>query len=308
MAIADSHGLFWNSVGGDRKYDAESFERWLKKFFTSGVFANDMMVTAVSGMTVQVATGYSNSWGKVGFFETVSQLTLAVPNSTYPRIDTVVIERNDTDREVSLKIIQGQYTGANPQAPLPVRDETLGIYQLVLAQIYVGAGVSEVTQANITDTRANPDLCGIITGTVEELDFSQFVAQFNAYFTEWTASGQADFEAWFDHMKDQLDTDAAGHLQAEIDALSETVDVIVPTTGWSGEAPTYTNTINVQDITSTSQPFVTVKYPDGVTVAEKKAIGKAANNFVKMETGNGTVTITAVAIPVTEVMLELRGI
>lgn len=221
MAIADSYGLFWHSDNGDRKYNADSMERWLKKFFTSGVFEGDLQVRESSGMTVAIQPGYCNLFGKVGLYEVVNGITLDAANSRYPRIDTIVVERNDTDRIISLKKVTGTYSGDNPQPTARVWDETQGIYQLVLAQIYVGAGVSSITQANITDKRADSSVCGYITGTVKEIDFAQITAQFNAYMAEYQEDNLEVFEAWFQHMKDQLDTDAAGHLQAEVDDLEE---------------------------------------------------------------------------------------
>lgn len=220
MAMADRYGLFWNSDSGDRKYDAQSFEKWLKKFFTSGVFQGDLQVLASSGMTVQVQTGYSNVNGKVGLFESATNVTLSAANSRYPRIDTIIIERNDADRVIQIDKVTGAYTGENPQPTAPIWDEAQGIYQLVLAQIYVGAGVSSISQEDITDKRTDTDVCGYIAGTVNEMDFSQFTAQFKSYFSTFEATQLAEFEEWFDHMKDQLDSDAAGHLQAEVDEIN----------------------------------------------------------------------------------------
>lgn len=220
MAMADGYGLFWNSNSGDRKYDAQSFEKWLKKFFTSGVFEGDLQVLASSGMTVQVQTGYSNVNGKVGLFESATNVTLSAANSRYPRVDTIIIERNDVDRVIQIDKVTGAYTGENPQPTAPIWDETQGIYQLVLAQIYVGAGVSSISQEDITDKRTDTDVCGYIAGTVNEMDFSQFTAQFESYFSTFEATQLAEFEEWFDHMKDQLDSDAAGHLQAEVDEIN----------------------------------------------------------------------------------------
>lgn len=242
MAIADSYGLFWNSDSGDRKYNAESFEKWLRKFFTSGVFEGDLQVVQSSGMTIAVRPGYCNLFGKVGLFETSNNITLSAPNSIYPRIDTIVVERNDTDREISLKAITGAYSGNTPQPTPPVWSETDGIYQLVLAQIYVSAGASAITQADITDTRENPEICGYITGTVEEIDFSQITAQFEAYYAQFVAGNEADFEAWFQEMKDQLSEDAAGHLQAEIDTINGNIDTI------NGNIDNISNTLgNISD-------------------------------------------------------------
>lgn len=237
MATADSFGLFWNSDNGDRKYNADSLERWLKKFFTSGVFEGDLQVLASSGMTVSVQPGYCNLFGKVGLFETTNSITLDAASSTYPRIDTIVVERADADRVISLKKITGTYSGDSPQPTAPIWSESNGVYQLVLAQIYVGAGASAITQANITDTRALSSICGYITGTVEEVDFSQFAAQFEEYFAEFQSGNEAEFDAWFQEMKDQLSTDAAGHLQNEIDALDnakEDVSTILTATLTAG--------------------------------------------------------------------------
>ena len=214
--MADQYGLFWNSVGNDRGYTADSFAEWLNHFFTTGVFEGELQVTAASGMAIKVGSGYANLKGKVRFFDSESTYTLATAGATYPRIDTVVVERNDTDRKISIKVVTGTYNGSNPSPTAPVR--SAAIYQIVLAQIYVAAGATKITQANITDTRSNNSVCGIVTGTVKEMDYSQFAAQFNGYYEGFKQSNKADFDTWFNQMKNQLTTDAAGNLQNEIDA------------------------------------------------------------------------------------------
>lgn len=219
--MADEHGLFWNSVNGDRDYDAESMTEWLKKFFTTGVFKDDLFVTSAGSMDISVSTGYTNINGKVRFFDTSTYFTIEASNSTYPRIDTVVIERNDTDRIISMKIVTGLYTGENPTPTAPVRENN--IYQIVLAKIYIGAGVTKLTQSNITDTRTDTSICGYIAGTAANMDFSQFAAQFADYYAEFKSSNQSDFNTWFNTIKGQLGTDAAGKLQNEIDTLNTTM-------------------------------------------------------------------------------------
>lgn len=248
MAKADRYGLFWNSNSGDRKYDAQSFEKWLKKFFTSGVFEGDLQVLASRGMTVQVQTGYSNVNGKVGLFESATNVTLSVANSRYPRIDTIIIERNDADRVIQIDKVTGEYTGENPQPTAPIWDETQGIYQLVLAQIYVGAGVSSISQEDITDKRTDTDVCGYIAGTVNEMDFSQFTAQFNQFFTEfkegtladvsewqqnretnyetWYKDQQDAFLAWVQQMKDAMGSDPSSAIIALTQELDERLGLL----------------------------------------------------------------------------------
>lgn len=211
------YAYFYNSENGDRVYDADSFSNWLKKFFTTGVFEGDCQVTALGSMVVNLAPGYANIMGKVKELENQT-FTLEPADGSYPRIDTIVIERNDTDRDITAKVVTGELSGNTP-APTPRVWEN-GVYQLVVAEIYVAAGATEVTQANITDKRSDPDVCGIVAGTVTEMDFSQFTAQFESYFEQFKASNLEEFDEWFQHMKDQLDTDAAGHLQNEIDAIN----------------------------------------------------------------------------------------
>lgn len=216
--MADEHGLFWNSINGDRDYDSESMTEWLRKFFTTGVFKDDLFVASTGSMDISVSTGYTNINGKVRFFDTSTVFTIEASNSTYPRIDTVVIERNDTDRMISMKVVTGLYTGENPTPTAPVRANN--IYQIVLANIYVGAGVTKLTQSNITDTRTDTSICGYVSGTVSEMDFSEFSAQFSDYYTEFKNSNQSDFNTWFNTIKGQLSDDAAGNLQNEIDTIN----------------------------------------------------------------------------------------
>lgn len=250
-STGEPHGLFWDDDNGDREYNAASMEYWLKKFFTTGVFEGDLQVKASSGMTLVIEPGYCNVDGKVKFWNGEFNLTLQAANSTYPRIDTIVITRDNVNRDIVCEVVTGSYSADTPQPTAPVR--TSEIYQIVLAQIYVGTGVTEITQANITDTRPDNDLCGYIAGTVEQMDFSQFTAQFEAFFNEFKATELADFSAWelaqkaaytawFNLVKQQqiddkaswdawyadlqeelhnLPQDTAEYLQIEIDELKE---------------------------------------------------------------------------------------
>lgn len=207
--------LFYNAIDDDRVYDADSFSDWLKKFFTTGVFKDELQVTASGGMGISVASGYCNINGKVMMFDT-TPLTVGTADSQYYRIDSVIVERNDTARDFILKIVQGNVgTESSVTGVTPVRSG--GIYQLVLARIKVKPGATAITQADITDTRANSSLCGIVAGTVTQMDFTQFQAQFDAYFEAFQTGQQADFEDWFEGLQTTLDGDVAGHLQNEID-------------------------------------------------------------------------------------------
>lgn len=217
--MADIHGLFWNSVDEDRTYDADSFSEWLNKFFTSGVFKDELQVTAYDGMTIQVSSGYANCKGKVRFFDGTTKLTIATADASNPRIDTVVIECNYVDRDISMKVVTGAYSGNNPKATDPVRNTNA--FQLVLAEIYVSAGAVEITQANITDKRPDTSVCGYVTGTVTEMDFSQFTTQWNSYISQFKSGREDEFDAWFEKIKETLDAETLADHENRIAALEK---------------------------------------------------------------------------------------
>lgn len=243
--MANQYGLFWNSVSGDRTYNADDFAEWLGKFFKTGVYNGDLQVVPDSGMTVNVNTGYANIQGKVRFFDTVDSFTLDPASGTYPRIDTIVVRSDASNREITLEYVTGDYSGLDPEPKAPTRAG--GIYEIVLAEILVAAGATAISVADITDKRADDTVCGWITGTVDSVDVDQLTEQ-----------AQAQFEAWFEHMKDQLDDDAAGHLQLEIDAINDSIlkqaTVTILSSGWSNTTTQingvdyYTYTVQLTDV------------------------------------------------------------
>ncbi len=273
-----ANAFFYNSVNGDRLYDADSFSDWLRKFFTTGVFTGDLQVLAGDGMQVSVQTGYVNINGKVKLYESAELLDVTTAHATYDRIDTVVVERNDSDRDFFLRVITGSATDT-PTATEPVRDN--GIYQLVLAEIYVKAGSTEITQADITDKRLDEKVCGTVAGTVKEIDFSQIQAQFDSFMTGYKAAVIKDyddyderisayeaeakslFEAWFESMKGQLSEDAATKLQGEINELED------------GRAPATQNK--------------TTTFPDSSTIVETWADGRTLSTVFNSD---GSITDT----------------
>lgn len=222
-AYAKNYGYFFNSSSGDRTYNAESFEEWLKPFFISGVFNGELEVLAQTtpDMTVKVTAGHANLDGKAATWETDNTMQLAVSSGVYDRIDTIVLRRDNVNRTISIEVVTGTASGS-PQPTAPVRDADT--FELVLAQIYVGVGVTAITQANITDTRMDSDVCGWVAATVDQIDFDQIRAQYDA----WQEETQDYFTAWFESIRGQLDEDAAGHLQNEIDGMkTDLVDYFI---------------------------------------------------------------------------------
>lgn len=279
----DEYGLFWNSQSGDREYNSDSLEIWLKKFFFSGVFNGDLAVTATTGMGISVGSGYANVEGKVMFFGAPTTFTLAAADPGNDRIDTVVVERNDGNREITLKLVQG-IPSATPIPVAPVRGN--GVYQLVLAQILVGSAVSSISQLDITDTRSNSALCGWVASTVSEIDFDSMMAQYTA---------------WFDEFTSHFDTDVALELQQEIDEINSAMGTFVQTrtlsaSGWSNGvynlASIYPN--NEYDIQVTPCTLTTSAQLKAWSLA--RPIGSASANTITALGTTPTIDITVMVV------------
>lgn len=184
--MAVTYGYF-NSVNGDRKYNADDISNYFLKLISNGVFAtpsNAMQVQAIAGMSVSVSAG----WGFINCKwinnDAPYVLTLNASDVVLNRIDRVVLRLNSANSMRSMGIYIKTGSAANsPQPPTLTRDGN--VYELSLAQIYIGADVTEITQANITDERANTSVCGWVTGLIDQIDTTNLFAQYDAAFNEW---------------------------------------------------------------------------------------------------------------------------
>lgn len=182
---------FFNSVGGDRKYDADDISNFFFNLISDGVLAtpaSNLKVSAFRDMQVQVGAGYAMIKAKYYKAEADNALTLDAADPTNARIDRVVLTLNYAARNITLNVKKGT-PAQSPTAPALSRTEGV-IWEIALADIAVAAGATEITAADITDTRPDTTICGYITGLIDQIDttdlFSQFTAAFNAWFASLT--------------------------------------------------------------------------------------------------------------------------
>lgn len=188
--MAITYGFF-NSVNGDRTYNADDISNYFLKLISNGVFAtpsNAMQVQESAGMTVQVSAG----WGFINCKwlnnDAPYLLTLDASDVVLNRIDRIVMRLNASNdvRTMSIAIKKGT-PASSPQPPALTR-VTGGVWELSLAQIVVNAGATSITQAEITDERANTSVCGYVTGLIEQIDTTNLFAQYNSAFNTWFAT------------------------------------------------------------------------------------------------------------------------
>lgn len=134
------------------------------------------------------------------------------------RIDRIVIRWDLTARMITA-VVKSSAPSADPTAPALQRDADA--YELCLADVYVRAGCTAVLQSDITDQRYNSSLCGVVTGTVDQIDASTLAKQFNDYAELFKKETKLDFEAWFEELRGILSEDLAGRLALAIDDINQ---------------------------------------------------------------------------------------
>ena len=215
---------FFNSVSGDRKYKAEDWASYFGSFIGNGVFpvpSTGLQVVAGNGMQITVKAG--KAWINGYFYNNTSDLslTLATADGVLNRIDRIVVRWDLTNRVISAKVKSSSYS-ASPTAPAVERDAD--IYELAIADVYVGAGVTAITGSSITDKRLDSTVCGVVAGLVDTIDTTAFNAQLEAWFGEFTAQSESDFDAWFATIQDVLDENTATALYNMITAHTSDTD------------------------------------------------------------------------------------
>ena len=196
----------FDSVSGDREYHASDLADFFADLISNGVVAADVLgVTWSSGMTVTVSAG--KAWIAGHQYKNTAPLnfTLAIGDAT-PRIDRVVIRYNAATRDIKAAILKG--TPASDPTPPALERNTAGFYELCLANIRVPASAAALASENITDTRSDNSVCGIVRCLVEKLDASDFFA-----------NCQDEFDEWFAAKKSAANAITLSRLQAQIDAM-----------------------------------------------------------------------------------------
>ena len=147
---------------------------------TSGVFSGDedFPVTAAGGLKVTVGAG--RGWVHPSRFTGYSitkreadTLTMPLADPSLHRIDRIVMRYDAGARAASLQVLQGT-ASSTPTAPAISRTEL--IYDLCLAEITRPAGSTSISTGQITDTRLDEALCGIVRDGVTGIPTDKLLA------------------------------------------------------------------------------------------------------------------------------------
>lgn len=192
--MAVTYGFF-DSINGDRVYNADQISDYFLKLISNGVFAtpsNAMQVQAATGLSVNVSAGWGFINCKWVNNSNNYNLQLDAPDTIFDRIDRVILhlDRSSEHRYITIEV----KTGTPAAAPEPPELTRSGdVYELSLAQVAVAPNATGITQAEITDERADTSVCGYVTGLIDQIDTTNLFAQFTSA-----------FNTWFEDIKDEV--------------------------------------------------------------------------------------------------------
>lgn len=187
----------------DMNYVAEQFAQYFALFVGNGIFVdnvNNLQASAAGNMNVKFNKGAA-FWEGYWYINTEDLIKVVDLNlSASARIDSFVVRFDIAGRKNSIEYKKGDTTVQRAN----------GVYELQLCIVRVDAGVSSITNSNITDTRSNENVCGFVKGLLEVLHTDDLFKQFSDM-----------FNTWFDNIRGVLDGDAAGNIVGMIGSLND---------------------------------------------------------------------------------------
>ena len=161
------------------RYDAEDASGYLATRL-SGVYSaeEDFAVTPNGDLTVTVSAG--QAWvrparfkGRSIIMEQPTTVVLTEADPVRSRIDRIVLRYDAAAKKTRLQVLDGTPDSANPAPPDISR--TALVYDLSLATITRKAGSESITAADITDTRADETVCGVMRDGVTGIPAAQLI-------------------------------------------------------------------------------------------------------------------------------------
>lgn len=205
---------FFNSVNHDRLYDAEQLSSIFDGIILDGVYeayGDAFKVIANSDIENSVIVGTGRAWFDHTWTLNDSQAIFSVspPNEMLDRYDAICIDvdRRQTVRSNSLVVVNG-VLGSPAQYPTLINEDLHKQYPIAYIKRTAG-GSSTVTNSDI-EIKIGSEDCPLVTGILDAMNTDMYVQQLNA-----------DFNAWWDGIKDLIGENPVLNLQNQIDDINE---------------------------------------------------------------------------------------
>lgn len=229
---------FFNSLNGDRKYNAEQMSSIFDGIINDGVFAtigdafSSKQTTVPSG---EVVIGTGRAWFDHTWMYNDSELNVSLEPSglVYDRYDAIIfdVDHNSEIRRCRILRVEG-VEKVNPSYPSMIHEE--GHNQYPICYIFRKAKSTVITDEDII-TAVGMDT-PYVTGILETIGIDNIVsrweAQWNNWFSTATSSGvssiddwmtqqKSNFEEWFRGVSSIMDDTTAGELSRRVKELED---------------------------------------------------------------------------------------
>ncbi len=247
---------FYNSLNGDRRYNAIQVSMIFDGIIRDGIYASlgEKLIVKTSPEDNSVIVGPGRAWFNHTWNYNDADLPLEGPPSELilDRWDAIVLDINANENSRTNQI--AWITGTPSSNPVkPVMINTLEHHQYPLAYVYRSANVAVIAQERI-ENAVGTEACPFVTGILDQIsiedlllqwkdqwatfvaryeasaeewqqeqreDFNAFYAAFQTQMNEFEQSAGREFSEWFAGIRDILDGNVAGHLQNEIDEITD---------------------------------------------------------------------------------------
>lgn len=242
---------FFNSVNGDRTYNADQMSAIFNGLISDGVYesvGNKLAVQPNNGMVIQINTGRGWFNGRWVNNDSIYSQTLEAADVLLNRYCAVCIRVDSSDGVRSAEpYFKYSDFATSPVKPTMTRTETVKEY--CLAYVYIKAGATSITAADIEDTRSNTSLCGWVTGLIKQLDTTTLYEQWEGVFFDW-----------FNNLEEYLDSNVEAKLVNDVIDLKRKVTKAHATLIYSDwvmqSAGIFRQTITVNGVTADSDIMV----------------------------------------------------
>lgn len=207
---------FFADIEGDRGYTDNFLAEWVASFIGNGVYNTELGVMAAGDMNITVQPGRAWINGRIYILTEALTIPVEVSDGKLNRYTSIVLRADANARKITVQTVDGTYS-AQPAAPNVTRNSE--IYELKLADIYVAAGAISISQAEITDTRLDNEVCGLVYCPVDHIDTETLYTQIQADLERFQSESQAGFDEWFEEINNKLGTEPATALQQQIDEI-----------------------------------------------------------------------------------------
>ena len=261
------YGYFDSTLDDVREYDGGQFAQLLRAVARNGVTSHEggLAVTADGlGMQTEVLPGGCLVNGYLYVLEDDGGARMLMehqPSGAADRYDRIVarLDLNTEERDMGLYLLSGT-PAADPQPPELTR--TALVYEVSLARVRVRAGATVIEPEDVEDERADESVCGYAV----PVRVSAMLAE-------------------------KMDAQSGVELAAEVAGKASTAGYTATLlgAGWSTGVP-HTQTVAVEGILATDNPFVDVDMSGATTGAAGTALSDAWTLVGRVEAGAGSIT------------------